>query len=206
MSTSKGSEKSWVLLPTEVFKILFDDEAIADRATQTQLVSPGRGSAAGSLVAYALGITQVDPIEYGLLFGHFLRADATDYPDIDYDVSEPDGYQGVACRGVGWRIRSCPSRTGIRYSYDLWLRIFLSSIIFPSPRSMRSRARCCLRQHRSPRRTRHHRRCVCSDLGRGHEVQQDSSIHSYPSTQMSRVTSSDWWGKFVLALVTQAGW
>lgn len=64
-------------------------KAIADRATQTQLVSPGRGSAAGSLVAYALGITQVDPIEYGLLFGRFLRADATDYPDIDYDVSDP---------------------------------------------------------------------------------------------------------------------
>ena len=64
-------------------------KAIADRATRTQLVSPGRGSAAGSLVAYVLGITQVDPIEYGLLFGRFLRADATDYPDIDYDVSDP---------------------------------------------------------------------------------------------------------------------
>ena len=50
---------------------------------------PGRGSAAGSLVAYALGITQIDPIKYGLLFSRFLRSDATDYPDIDYDVAAP---------------------------------------------------------------------------------------------------------------------
>ena len=64
-------------------------KAIADKSSEIQLVSPGRGSAAGSLVAYALNITQVDPIKYGLLFGRFLRADATDYPDIDYDVSDP---------------------------------------------------------------------------------------------------------------------
>ena len=64
-------------------------KAIADEATATQLAGPGRGSAAGSLVAYVLGITQVDPIKYGLLFSRFLRKDATDYPDIDYDVSDP---------------------------------------------------------------------------------------------------------------------
>jgi DNA polymerase-3 subunit alpha len=64
-------------------------KAIADRAVQEQLTGPGRGSAAGSLVAYVLGITQVDPIKYGLLFSRFLRADATDYPDIDYDVASP---------------------------------------------------------------------------------------------------------------------
>ena len=64
-------------------------KAIADRAVESQLVGPGRGSAAGALVAYALGITQVDPIKYGLLFSRFLRSDAKDYPDIDYDVAEP---------------------------------------------------------------------------------------------------------------------
>jgi DNA polymerase-3 subunit alpha len=64
-------------------------KAISDKTNEVQLAGPGRGSAAGSLVAYALGITQVDPIEYGLLFSRFLRADATDYPDIDYDVSDP---------------------------------------------------------------------------------------------------------------------
>jgi DNA polymerase-3 subunit alpha len=63
-------------------------KAIADEATKQMLAGPGRGSAAGSLVAYSLGITQVDPIKYGLLFSRFLRSDATDYPDIDYDVSD----------------------------------------------------------------------------------------------------------------------
>jgi DNA polymerase-3 subunit alpha len=56
---------------------------------EVMLSGPGRGSAAGSLVAYALDITQVDPLKYGLQFARFLRADATDYPDIDYDVAEP---------------------------------------------------------------------------------------------------------------------
>ena len=64
-------------------------KAIVDKTDEVQLAGPGRGSAAGSLVAYALGITQVDPIKYGLLFSRFLRADATDYPDIDFDVSDP---------------------------------------------------------------------------------------------------------------------
>jgi len=64
-------------------------KAIVDKTSEVQLAGPGRGSAAGSLVAYALEITQVDPIEYGLLFSRFLRTDQTDMPDIDYDVSDP---------------------------------------------------------------------------------------------------------------------
>ena len=64
-------------------------KAVSDRAQQDQLCGPGRGSAAGSLVAYVLGITQIDPIKWGLLFSRFLREDATDYPDIDFDVSDP---------------------------------------------------------------------------------------------------------------------
>ena len=64
-------------------------KAIVDVTEQMMLAGPGRGSAAGSLVAYALGITQIDPIKHGLLFSRFLRSDATDYPDIDYDVSDP---------------------------------------------------------------------------------------------------------------------
>ena len=63
-------------------------KSIVDVATDMMLTGPGRGSAAGSLVAYALNITQVDPIKHGLLFSRFLRSDATDYPDIDYDVSD----------------------------------------------------------------------------------------------------------------------
>ena len=64
-------------------------KAIADRATKNQLVGAGRGSAAGALVSYALGITQVDPIKYGLQFERFLTKGGTGYPDIDYDVSSP---------------------------------------------------------------------------------------------------------------------
>ncbi len=64
-------------------------KAIVTKTDELQLAGPGRGSAAGSLVAYVLGITQIDPIKYGLLFSRFLRSDATDYPDIDYDVSDP---------------------------------------------------------------------------------------------------------------------
>jgi len=48
-------------------------------------VGPGRGSAAGSLVAYCLGITEIDPIKYGLLFERFLNPDRVSLPDIDVD-------------------------------------------------------------------------------------------------------------------------
>jgi DNA polymerase-3 subunit alpha len=48
-------------------------------------VGPGRGSAAGSLVSYALGITNVDPLEYGLLFERFLNPERVSMPDIDID-------------------------------------------------------------------------------------------------------------------------
>ena len=64
-------------------------KSIADKATEVQLTGAGRGSVAGSLVAYALGITQVDPIKYNLLFSRFMTKDSKDYPDIDYDVSNP---------------------------------------------------------------------------------------------------------------------
>ena len=64
-------------------------KTIADKALERQLVGAGRGSAAGSLVSFLIGITQVDPLKYNLLFERFMRKDQTDYPDIDYDVSDP---------------------------------------------------------------------------------------------------------------------
>jgi DNA polymerase-3 subunit alpha len=51
-------------------------------------VGPGRGSAAGSLVSYALGITTVDPIRFGLLFERFLNPERISMPDIDIDFSD----------------------------------------------------------------------------------------------------------------------
>jgi DNA polymerase-3 subunit alpha len=51
-------------------------------------VGPGRGSAAGSMVAYVLGITDIDPLQYGLLFERFLNPDRVSPPDIDIDFCE----------------------------------------------------------------------------------------------------------------------
>src|SRR5947199_326964 len=51
-------------------------------------VGPGRGSAAGSIVAYVLGITDIDPLQYGLIFERFLNPDRISPPDIDVDFCE----------------------------------------------------------------------------------------------------------------------
>lgn len=61
------------------------------RAAREELgvsVGPGRGSAAGSAVAYCLGITQIDPIQYDLLFERFLNPDRISLPDIDVDFDD----------------------------------------------------------------------------------------------------------------------
>ena len=57
-------------------------------------VGPGRGSAAGSAVAYCIGITNIDPIKYGLLFERFLNPDRKSMPDIDTDFDD-EGRQRV---------------------------------------------------------------------------------------------------------------
>jgi len=51
-------------------------------------VGPGRGSAAGSIISYSLGITNLDPIEHGLLFERFLNPERTEMPDIDIDFDD----------------------------------------------------------------------------------------------------------------------
>ena len=56
------------------------------------MVGPGRGSAAGSIVAYALDITDIDPIKYGLIFERFLNPERISMPDIDIDF--PDDRRG----------------------------------------------------------------------------------------------------------------
>ena len=52
------------------------------------MVGPGRGSSAGSLLCYALGITDIDPIKYGLLFFRFINPERNDFPDIDTDIQD----------------------------------------------------------------------------------------------------------------------
>ena len=52
------------------------------------MVGPGRGSAAGSIVAYSLGITNINPVRYGLLFERFLNPERVNMPDIDIDICD----------------------------------------------------------------------------------------------------------------------
>jgi len=70
----------------DYFLIVYDFVKYAK--THDILVGPGRGSAAGSLVAYSLGITEVDPIQYDLLFERFLNIERRSMPDIDLDFPD----------------------------------------------------------------------------------------------------------------------
>ncbi len=79
--------------------------------TRNIYIGPGRGSAAGSLVAYCLGITHADPIKYGLLFERFLNPSRVSMPDIDTDF--PDNRRDEV----------------IQYVYDLYGKHKVSHII-----------------------------------------------------------------------------
>ncbi|MBQ9730822.1 MAG: DNA polymerase III subunit alpha [Bacilli bacterium] len=68
---------------TNYFLVVYDYVKFAK--THNILVGPGRGSAAGSLVAYVLGITNIDPLKYDLLFERFLNPERVSMPDIDLD-------------------------------------------------------------------------------------------------------------------------
>jgi DNA polymerase III subunit alpha len=93
-SPAKGPEQYWQRLDYELdllkqmgfagyFLVVAD---IINYARHQQVpVGPGRGSAAGSLVAYALGITDLDPLAYGLFFERFLNPERVSPPDIDVD-------------------------------------------------------------------------------------------------------------------------
>jgi DNA polymerase-3 subunit alpha len=68
------------------FLIVWD---FVHHAKQKQIaVGPGRGSAAGSIVSYALGITDLDPLKYGLIFERFLNPERVSMPDIDIDFCD----------------------------------------------------------------------------------------------------------------------
>jgi DNA polymerase-3 subunit alpha len=67
---------------------LITQDFIAEAKKMGVAVGPGRGSAAGSLVSYALGITNIDPLKYDLLFERFLNPDRVSMPDIDIDFSD----------------------------------------------------------------------------------------------------------------------
>ena len=71
---------------TDYFLIVWD--FIRYARSQDIFVGPGRGSAAGSLVAYCLGITHIDPIQNNLLFERFLNPSRISMPDIDTDFPD----------------------------------------------------------------------------------------------------------------------
>lgn len=83
-----------VIRDKEFAQYFLTKKKIIDVAWRHMTVGPGRGSGAGSLVNYVLGITNVDPIEYGLLFERFLDPMRTEYPDIDTDISDRDALLG----------------------------------------------------------------------------------------------------------------
>lgn len=80
----------------DYFLIVWDVMNFAHRQQIT--TDPGRGSAAGSLVAYALAITEVDPLAYHLLFERFLNPERAQMPDIDLDI--PDNRRGEVLQYV----------------------------------------------------------------------------------------------------------
>lgn len=68
--------------------LIVQDFINAARTELGVMVGPGRGSAAGSVVAYCLGITKIDPLKYDLLFERFLNPDRVNLPDIDTDFDD----------------------------------------------------------------------------------------------------------------------
>ena len=78
--------------------LIVSDFIKAAREELGVMVGPGRGSAAGSVVAYCLGITKIDPLKYDLLFERFLNPDRVNLPDIDTDFDD-DG-RGKVLRWV----------------------------------------------------------------------------------------------------------
>jgi DNA polymerase-3 subunit alpha len=98
--TAMGLEKDEVYLSRieEEMKVIEDKNfgpyflvvrsMIAWAKKEDIMVGPGRGSAAGSLLCYALGITDIDPIKHGLLFFRFINPERNDFPDIDTDIQD----------------------------------------------------------------------------------------------------------------------
>ncbi|WP_028783441.1 DNA polymerase III subunit alpha [Thalassobacillus devorans] len=87
---AKRLEYEWQVITSmnfsDYFLIVWDFVTYAKQ--QNIKVGPGRGSAAGSLVAYLLGITEVNPLRYDLLFERFLNPERISMPDIDIDFSD----------------------------------------------------------------------------------------------------------------------
>lgn len=76
-------------------------QQIIEEAKKHMLVGPGRGSSAGSLVCYSLGITDLDPLQHDLLFERFLDVDRAELPDIDTDFEDPQAAKEMLAKMFG---------------------------------------------------------------------------------------------------------
>ncbi len=85
---------------------------IVERAKKEMLIGPGRGSAAGSLLCYLLGITNIDPIEHKLMFERFINVDRMELPDIDLDFEDVDRVKDVLREMFGSDNVACISAYG----------------------------------------------------------------------------------------------
>jgi len=81
-------EELEVIESQDFSKYFLTSRAYIKEAKDITLIGPSRGSAGGSLVSYVLGITQLDPIKWGLQFSRFLTRGAKGYPDIDTDFGD----------------------------------------------------------------------------------------------------------------------
>jgi len=85
---------------------------ICDAARKEMLIGPGRGSAAGSLICYLTGITNIDPIEHNLMFERFINIDRVETPDIDLDFQDVDRVKDILRRDFGEDNVACISTYG----------------------------------------------------------------------------------------------
>lgn len=94
------------------------DEWLKRKGFRTGIgVGPGRGSAAGSLVCYLLGITNIDPLKYNLLFDRFLNPERVTMPDIDTDVKT--SLRPIIIRYLKWKYGEkavCSIMTKMKYA------------------------------------------------------------------------------------------
>ena len=96
----------------DYFMIVAD---MISNARETMITGPGRGSSGGSLVCYCLGITNLDPIRFGLIFERFIDINRSDFPDIDSDY--PDTKRHAVLDQVAKQYKSAV-QLGTIYTYQ----------------------------------------------------------------------------------------
>jgi DNA-directed DNA polymerase III PolC len=129
------TKKELALIHEKKFEdYFFVVEDMITYAKKHMFVGPARGSSCGSLVCYLLGITDIDPIPYGLLFERFIDVNREDYPDIDIDfqddkremvfdyLKEKYGYENVARLGTiaVFKAKSALTVTAKELKVPLW--------------------------------------------------------------------------------------